>query len=939
MKRLACIRFYCTALVAIGLVGVLSAATFVLTTAPSSLDDWKNGSFYEGGVAPTGVSTDTIATKFVNKNTWMTIELDGTNENGEDNATFKFLGGMRGIILSNAVLKVTVPAGDVATLNCAVWDNSSRSGTIEKYGDGELYLASRLKVSTTSTSPADFESHLHVFDGTVRLTENAELGHQYHTFHSITIEQPAKVITLFNDCVWQVRGLYGEGMITNEASSACKIYVTPGPYKQGDGGEFLGVIGGNVSVEARGCRLALSGTSNTMSGGVSSVKPDDYDTSPEVHVRKIGNKVDAASSMGNGTVILVLNIYPFVYDGLGETTDRDFQLNYRNSIFSGGTNGNLVYKGILRRWDATTRNPGLFLTGDNLHPCTFAPYGIDTSSTFGEFKRTVDSETEWFNYYFGKRGTGEWHFPLTGRFRNTGVFAIENGILSFESIDRAGELTPLGYSTRLFDNKEITHPSREPQVDYAFLLGSDNLEDVGLMECTTNLARQCTDRPFGLKGKGGFRANKGLVKYANVFGVGSGEKTLVLDGTNTLGSEVHDIADHKSGSGDTAVVSVEKNGPGTWVLGGDQAFTGSLTVNGGTLIVRRPAQKYQRYRLMVLETANKNTDFGGDPSNTGSLFHLSEIGLYASDNTRQNLNLKYNPAYAALRPGECALGVNRLFGNMGANLLLGTCNVYELLFDGYRARYDANGTKLWHALSGYGFYSEDGSIAWISPVYGKPTTYLPFDMYLADDAQPIDHFDILSSSGDNKYVPSRVQLLASVDGVHWDEVSEICMINGIVNGNNDYWLSNGDNGLVDGANPTVVKTSETRLAGWKTTKTAPTKIFSLLEGVGPVTVGNGATLKYEGDAAGAPTLSHVTLAAGATGSIDGFAFGENGTFEIDAMNDNVVSVAVTLPNAHGLDNVASWSVKVGGVTKSRYRVTARANGFTLSKGGITVIFR
>ena len=96
----------------------LSATTYVLKAPPSTLDDWKNGEFYEGGVAPTGVETDTIATKKENN---LVIELDGTNETpGENNATFEFLGGMRGLLISNAVLRVTVPAGHVATFNCAV---------------------------------------------------------------------------------------------------------------------------------------------------------------------------------------------------------------------------------------------------------------------------------------------------------------------------------------------------------------------------------------------------------------------------------------------------------------------------------------------------------------------------------------------------------------------------------------------------------------------------------------------------------------------------------------------------------------------------------------------------------------------------------------------------------------------------------------------------
>ena len=930
MRLLAGIRFFCTVLTAIGLAGMLSAETFILTTAPSSLDDWKNGSFYEGGVAPTGISTDTIATKFVNKNTYMTIELDGTNENGENNATFKFLGGMRGIILSNAVLKVTVPEGSVARFDCAVWDSSSKTGTLEKYGKGELFLAARRKVSTTSTTVYDFENNLHVFDGVVRLTEDAEADHKYHSFHAVTIERPGKVITLFNGCVWQMRGLYGEGMITNEASSACTLYVTEGPYKKGDGGEFLGVIGGNVSVDVRGCRFALLGTQSTMTGSVSLTKPNDTYPSPEVHVLTFGNTTDAASSVGVGSAIPSLSVYPFVYDGLGETTDRDFQLNYRNSILSGGTNGNLKLVGCMRRWDATKHNIGLVLDGDNLHPCTFAATGraeggsgAVESGKFGDFEWTVDGVKKRFNYYMRKRGTGTWYLPFCRRFSNTGVFAVENGTLAFDTIDRAGECTSLGYSTRLYDN--VDQPTDDKKVGYAFLLGSSVEGEVGIMECVTNIPQMCTDRPFGLKGKGGFRATSTPVKYANVFGVGSGAKTLVLDGACATESAVYDVADHKAG-GDTATVGVEKNGTGTWVLGGDLTFSGPIAVNGGTLIVRRPPHKYTWYRLMV-----RNMFKAGY-----AIVNINELGLFASNNKPQNLGLTHGVSFVTLQPGECAAGWQRDFNRN----YITPPDPFEQMFDGRRwCAYGESGSS-WHALNGgfrYPWKSYSNGANESNPTNSNPMTWIPIDMRLADDALPIDHYDIqtgVASTPSNNpgNVPNEVQLLASMDGIHWDEASAVNT--SIASGSTYAWLSTGvTGGLVDGG--TGIN-NYTRSAGWKLTNSAPTKVFSILENAGPVTVANGATLKYEGDAAGAPTLSQVTLAAGATGSIDGFAFAENGTFEIDAMNDSVVSIAVTLPNAQGLDNVAKWSVKVGGETKLRYRVNAKANGFTLSKGGLIV---
>jgi len=860
----------------------------------------------------------------------MTIALDTSTADGK--SIVSFLNPIKGLLASNAVIKVTVPKNEVSQFTFAIWDNSSRTGTLEKYGEGELFLASRLKLSSSSTTVADYETHHHVFAGTVRWTEAAETGHKYHATHSVIIERPAKVVTLFNECIWQMRGLYGEGMITNEAASLCTLYVCETTSKGYDGGEFKGAIGGKIAVQARSCDLTLSGTSSTYTDGVSGATIADNRAST-IYLADFGEKSRTGSSAGLGTAVLTLSDHTLVYTGLGQTTDRDFQFNYRNSILNAGTNGNLVYRGTLRRWDTTKRNPSLFLSGDNKYRSVFAPYGIDcNANALGEFTRVVNSQTVTYNQYFGKRGTGEWHFPLTGRFRNTGVFAVENGTLSYPSIDRTGELTPLGLSTRLYDN--VDQPTDAAKVSYAFLLGSDKAGETGLMSCTTNLARQCTDRPFGLKGRGGFLADAGLVKYANVFGVGTGDRTLVLAGTNAWENEVHDVRDGDVG----CVVSVEKNGTGTWVLGGDQTFTGSLTVNGGKLVVRRPAQKYQRYRLLVLEMVNKCEEFGGSPTSTGTEFHIAEIGLYAADNSRQNLNLVYNPAYAALQPGQCALGLNRVWGG---SLTSGPYNVFELLYDGYRKRFkdEEETSASWHAITGNSFKSEGGFTTPSTPTLGQPLTYVPFDMYLTADAQPIHHFDVMCSSSGNIYSPSRMQLLGSVDGIHWDELSDVAKIAAIAP-NNNYWLSGlGGGGYTDGGSPSAVITSQTKSTGWLTTNSAPTKVFSLLEHVGPVTVANGATLKYEGAADGAPALSWVKLAAGATGSIDGFAFAESGTFEIDAMPQQSVDVAVALPNAKGLANVSGWQVKVGDTLKPNYRVKATADGFTVTKSGLTVIFR
>ena len=70
------------------------ADTFVLNQIPHKLSDWKNGEFYEGGIAPTGSSEDSIAIPEDS-----TVFVDGDNDE-----LMEFLSGCKIIYISNAVL-------------------------------------------------------------------------------------------------------------------------------------------------------------------------------------------------------------------------------------------------------------------------------------------------------------------------------------------------------------------------------------------------------------------------------------------------------------------------------------------------------------------------------------------------------------------------------------------------------------------------------------------------------------------------------------------------------------------------------------------------------------------------------------------------------------------------------------------------------------------
>ena len=228
----------------------------------------------------------------------------------------------------------------------------------------------------------------------------------------------------------------------------------------------------------------------------------------------------------------------------------------------------------------------------------------------------------------------------------------------------------------------------------------------------------------------------------------------------------------------------------------------------------------------------------------------------------------------------------------------------------------------------------------------EPNKYLYIDMRLTNGAPEIAYYDIAviyeKTASLNKYNIKSWSLLGSTDGVSWDELHSVADSMSDdpdqkmkLPTQSNSWMAQDTKTTWNSA---ATKHNTSKLQEIASNRTGdPVPFFD--DGVGPVTVANGATLKYEGAADGAPALSRVKLAAGATGSLDGFAFAEDGTFEIDAMPQGSVSVGVTLPNATGLANVANWQVKVGNVLKPNYRVKATADGFTVTKSGLMLYIR
>lgn len=923
---------------AVSALSAVQAGTFTLIKAPVTAADWKNPEFYQEGSAPTGSADDIVKTDVSKR---LAIAIDG---NANDFAAIiSFLNSINSFTFTGATITFTVPNDTTLTrpfksVNSPVDD----TGIVYKYGAGELVLDCAEGVSQSATSCNNYQGDWRVMEGTLRIQPNAPVEAYWWMMDYNYVAAGAKIVlpATGGSGAWQILELEGAGLVTNESTTTTRIYKNASLRK--DLVSFAGVLGPNISMYVRSSLMDFQGTANraTIATGTSNGK----DYTGTLYLRKLGNVNDAESSMGPGSVTTPNR---FVYTGLGETSNRRPYVHGIDALISGGTNGNLRLTGeIGTHWGTERNHAALTLDGDNIFPCWL-------ESAINGW--TTDNNANSWDVYIKKTGSGQWN--LVHPYSTTdGTVEIANGVLGCELLGRRGEASSLGTSTNCHELAKQYDASNA--LDYAIRLGdAEDDAAVGLLENTSTNAMMMTDRPMVLAGKGGFRQNagEGVVKYANVKGLGTGAKTLVLDGTSLATNSVYDVA-----NGEEATVSVLKRGSGTWLLGGDLTFSGDLTVAGGTLIVKRaPMDKYGFYRISVCEIANNNTDyFPPDKWWAGSNIEMVQIGLWAADTTRQNMNLLM-VRQGELRPGTVALGCNR---TISGNLLSHGFNLFELLFTGSRAPRlkgidESDFTQIWNLISRAFIDPGKTDVVDGGPSRNNPFSWLNIDMCLAENAQPVTLFDVACGGGNESpyyshYWVTAIQLWGSVDGVHWEDISGIQ--EGVKPTSTYRWIS-GDrtydagcgctsNSKFDAANenwrpdPTDTTYNRTK-GGFAATNTVPMKSFSVLENVGTVKVAGGATLKFVGD--DAPAISRLEVDPASGGTIDGFALAAAGTLNLPI--DDFAGQTLTLPIAFANMDAAAlagWSLSLNGITKSRYpRFNCKNGVITVYKPGFTLSFR
>ena len=313
----------------------------------------------------------------------------------------------------------------------------------------------------------------------------------------------------------------------------------------GNGGFFSGTITGNGNlIKSTGGTQTLTGCNNSYTGTTSII-------GSVLAVSCLDNG-GSSSSIGNSSAAagnLYLNNGTLSYIGTGSSTDRQFTVGASGATLTASGTGavNFTNTAAIALEDTTART--LTLRGTNSDDNTLAAQIVDSS--VGITRLT-------------KLDAGTWVLANPGN-TYTGITTISGGVLAVSKLTDGLQASSIGASSNAAGNLVIGNGS--------------TLRYVG--------SGDTTDRLFTLAPGVTFieSSGSGAINFNNTAAVtlsgANAARTIALGGTNTgnntLGGTIGD-----SGAGKTTLA---KNDSGTWVLTGDNTYTGNTVINDGNLVI------------------------------------------------------------------------------------------------------------------------------------------------------------------------------------------------------------------------------------------------------------------------------------------------------------------------------------------------------------------
>ena len=400
-------------------------------------------------------------------------------------------------------------------------------GSLNKAGAGTLVL------SGTNSSTGNKQ----VSEGVLRAARTNAFGPQ----GVMTLNNTAGVLLDLDGFDTLVTSLNGGGAIGGNISlgDAVLTIINGGhTYAGAISGTGSLIKNGTADQALSGCNSSYTG-STTINGGTLLVTC--------LENGGVNSSIGASSS---DPANLVINGSILRYVGTGDSTDRQFTLGAGGGTLDASGSGAVAftYAGPLTlAGPATARK--LTLTGANAGENIFSAQLGDSSAGATALAKT---------------GTGTWR--LTNQASNyTGATTINGGILIVDKLADGGADSSIGASSSVMGNLVIGNGST-----FRYVGTGDT-----------------TDRQFTLDtGVTYIQASgTGALVFDNVGAVGltgtNATRTIALGGTNTdLNTMGGAIGDNGTGA-----TTLAKNDSGTWVLTGNNSFTGNTVINNGNLMI------------------------------------------------------------------------------------------------------------------------------------------------------------------------------------------------------------------------------------------------------------------------------------------------------------------------------------------------------------------
>ncbi len=879
---------------------VLSAMLVVAAFADVQTNTWISGStdwnatasYLENRVPSAG---DAVVIPSGVTATVSVVSTEAANTEGSSFDVFSKLGR---VLTADATASVVLDIAEGASVTnyCFLIGKTTGHGTIIKRGLGMIEFGN-------GSSAYGYNLDLLVEEGTLVLPQNIQDNNGLNLC-KVTVNEGATLVTA-EDAAHntglsyghtRVYELWGGGTLTNRYGSNRFNFRSGGLVC-----EFSGRIRAGIRLNiSEAVTLMLTGEESTVS--------------PEIGGRAIlGFKkfgmTGQLSSMGKSGVLFRGDSGTVLYLGEGETSDKSFSSWCSGDVdhtIDAGATGGLNLTGEIGCYVPNNLNEvrgmkRLVLTGSNTVPCVFS----GTLPTW-----TIQSTN--YNWHILKKGTGTWRFADKAH-THAGAWTVEDGTLAFESLKQKGVACSLGTSTNLMEYYGgVINESK--RTDWAFALGGEVTK--GKMEYVGTNDATCSTRPIALKGLGGTFASSSnaVMRFYGVMAETGVDAALALSGDATAVTNV--IGEVCDGRGK---VSLVKEGDGTWMLFGTNAFTGSLDVRKGSLLVSNPTN-YTWFRFSITQSCC--------PEPTGSnasRAQITELGIWDGNNNRINARLYpftnyYSRAEGSLPEGMCAYWRPGTASDTYSSASGPSIRPLEGIFD--------DGTPL---VTGHNPYMSpkftlNGKDVFMDPE--KPATWMPIVMHLTNGIGRAATFDLISSSSNVERNPKSFIMEGSLDGIHWDSLTNVTL----ESNSSGKWVfsktsySVGNSGTHTGGAP---------IAG------GPTNAVLALANVESISVAEGARLVSLG---GTAPIKGLTVDAEGAGTIENFAFAEKGegnacTLDVKNMQRSGGVLPGTYENCTGLENVAGWSLKVGGTETSKMHIVVEGGKIRIVPIGLIMTIR